>query len=135
MIEPSEAEVEAAVRAECQFDKWDYDAMPKSARERYFARTSAALTAATHVRAVNVSGAQVEAVLRELGITHPSIDDVARVNRAIMAAAGCDLPRKSTNELIEEASQAGAARFAKAARAIDAVDDPEDIITRIDTAS
>lgn len=79
MIEPSKDEIEAARRAM----RVAYDA-----DERWTDQIRAGLTAAARVRAVNVTGTQVEAALRELGITHPSIDDVARVNRALMAANG-----------------------------------------------
>ncbi len=98
MTDVSEAEVEAAAKAfwETQNDEMTWERLAEieneieelgDARKNIRDGCRAAITAAARVRAVNVSGAQVEAALRELGILQPSVDDVARVSRAIMAAA------------------------------------------------
>jgi hypothetical protein len=51
MQSPDDAEVEAAARSDCAFDKVDYDGLGRLAKQRYRDRSRAALTAAAQVRA------------------------------------------------------------------------------------
>lgn len=95
MTEPTEAEVEAACRAECGFDKMDFDGLSRLVRVRYMSRCRAALTAAAQVRErapepTKLSAAEVARIFLERERTYQSrpFDEftVTRLEQLILRA-------------------------------------------------